>query len=80
MAEAENNENVAFAILMFAFIIAKEEEDEKQQEQLFAIGALWWHRPKRFKITTKFKDRNYRCFYSAVVDRRMRRINLARCI
>ena len=43
MAEVQNNENVAFEILMYAFI------------------CQWWHPSKSFKITTKFKDRNYRC-------------------
>ena len=28
MAESENNESVAFAIIMYAFEIVKEEEDE----------------------------------------------------
>ena len=34
MAEVVNNENVVFAILMYAFITAEEEEDEQKQEQL----------------------------------------------
>ena len=57
MAEVENNENVAFAILMYAFITAKEEEDEQQQEQLQPQP----QRVRRIAITTKFKDRTYRC-------------------
>ena len=57
MAEVENNGNVAFGIIMYAFVSAKEEEDVQQLEQLQPQP----QRVRRTVITTKFKDRNYRC-------------------
>ena len=57
MAEVKNNNKVTSAIIMYAFITAKEEKDEQQQEQLQPQP----QRVRRTVITTKFKDRNYRC-------------------